>query len=173
MYRLFIPGQTVGANVVFFDIWNPSGSGLNLEVLHVSPLVSGAAAVVGVVAVDMFLTRTTAIGTGGTAATYEGTSLSAMTFTHCAGSQPLSSTITARLTPSGGATAGSVISWRSVFTEETNSAAYSIETDLARLGNSDQPGILVPQGSGIRVVQGSVASVGVIGFDVLLRTITR
>jgi hypothetical protein len=170
LYRLFVPAQAVGASLVYFDLFVPSGSGKRIEVMSCQPVVSGAVAVTGVVGVDLLLTRTTAVGTGGTAAAIEGTSTTAMAITCHDGSQPLTTVdFSARLTPTGGATAGAVLAWRCVFTEETSSAPYTPGPDLARNLYPDLPGIIVPAGSGIRVVQGSVASVGNIGFDLMLR----
>lgn len=165
-YRLFVPKQAVGANLVYFDFFNAAGSGHLVEVLGVLPIVSGAVAVVGTLAVDLFLTRTTAVGTGGTAATYGGTSLTAMTISPLSGSGGIPSEITARLTPTGGATAGGVICWRSVFSEETNAGTYTPALDMV----NEREGVLtLTPKSGIRVVQGAVASVGNIGFDVTFR----
>lgn len=169
-YKLFMPKQAVGANLVYFDLFNVGGtnaSGRRLEVDYIIPVVSGEAAVTGVLGVDLFLTRTTAVGTGGTAATAEGTSLTAPQITHQNGSHPIDlKGISARLTPSGGATAGAVLSWRSVFTEETNSGAYNQIWDMVKATDPRAPAITVPPGTGLRVVQGGVASVGNIGFDI-------
>lgn len=171
VYKLFVPSQAVGASLVYFDLFNASGNGRPLQVLSVVPIVSGAVLVTGTVGVDLFLTRTSAVGTGGTVATYEGTSLTAATISAIDNNQPLfgTSEISARLTPSGGATAASVISWRSVYTEEANSATYTQVGDMVRYWNAADPGLVVPKNTGIRVVQGSVASVGNIGFDVLFQ----
>lgn len=159
-YNLFVPAQAVGASLVYFDLFNVGVGGLDMDLLSVKPVVSGAVAVTGVLGVDLLLTRTTAVGTGGTAATSEGTSTTAATFAALDSSQPLAlSTVSARLTPSGGATAGAVLSWNAVFTEETGAGTY-IDKELVRLP------ILIPKASGIRVVQGAVASVGNIGFNV-------
>lgn len=167
MHKLFIPAQATGASLVYFDLWNTANSGYNLKIYSVIPVVSGAVAVTGVVAVDLFLTRTTAVGTGGTAATAEGTSLTAATFSGFDCLSPIAlAQISARLTPSGGATAGAVLSYRSVFSEETNSGTYAV-ADLVNPPSQSFAFIPVPVGTGIRVVQGSVASVGNIGFDIL------
>jgi len=158
-YRLFVPKQAVGANLVYFDLFNNSKD--VVVVRYVQSVMSGAVAVVGTLGVDLFLTRTSAVGTGGTAATYEGTSLTACTISAANGkSQPCAATITARLTPTGGATADGVLAWTCLFTEETSSAAYS----QPYLTQNDE--IILPNGTGIRVVQGAVASVGNIGFNV-------
>lgn len=161
LYKLFVPKQAVGASLVYFDLFNPNGSIL-LTLLSVVPVVSGEVAVTGVVGVDLFLTRTTAVGTGGTAATAEGTSLTAATFSAIDNNQPITlSTISARLTPTGGATAGAVLGFGSVFTEETNSGTYELKPNLIEM-----PAV-IKGSSGIRVVQGGVASVGNIGFNVI------
>ena len=162
MHKLFLPAQAVGASLVYFDLFVPATIGYrDLKIFSIVPVVSGAVAVTGVVAVDLFLTRTSAVGTGGTAATAEGTDLAAATFTAVDNSQPIIlSQLSARLTPTGGATAGAILAYRSLFSEETNAGTYT-QVNLV----SSQ--VLVRPGTGIRVVQGSVASVGNIGFDVL------
>jgi hypothetical protein len=167
-YKLFVPVTAAGANKVYFDLWN--GSDKTLEVASVVPIASGAVAVVGTLAVDLFLTRTTAIGTGGTGATEEGTALNAATITKLdPDAPPLRAGITARFTPAGGATAGAVIGFNSQFTEETALPTYF----RSNLVEGAQPGLntvlTVRPGTGIRVVQGAVASVGNIGFDVLFQ----
>lgn len=168
LYKLFIPAQAVGANLVYFDFFNTGSVGYGVRLLSVAPVVVGSAAVTGVVAVDLYLTRTTAVGTGGTAATAEGTSLTAATFVALDSDQPLPlSTMSARLTPGGGATAGAVLSFCSVFTEETNAGTYTPPLDLVATP------INVKAGTGFRVVQGSVASVGNIGFNVILEVTQR
>jgi hypothetical protein len=164
-YKLFIPKQAVGASKLYFDLWNVATSGWTVQIEALRPVISGAVAVTGTLGVDLFLTRTSAVGTGGTAATAEGTSLTAMTFAHQNGSQPMNlNRVSARLTPTGGATAGAVLNWRCLFPEETNAGTYTQIADMV----GSMP-ITVSPGTGIRVVQGGVASVGNIGFDVLFR----
>ena len=166
-FKLTLPAQAVGANLVYFDLFNASGSGGKLIIKSVLPVVSGSGAVAGVLGVDLFLTYTTAIGTGGTGATSNGASLTAATITAL---NPAASSIgggvTARLTPTGGATAGGVIAFGSVFTEETASGSYMGNTTEMVSRNPNSEPVIVPSGYGIRVVQGAVASVGIIGFDV-------
>lgn len=169
-YRIFVPKQATSANLIYFDVFNPSGSDSNIILKACQPIVSGAVAVTGVVGVDLHLNRTTAIGTTGTAATLGGSSLTAMTITPHDHDQPApAANISGRLTPGGGATAGAVLGWVSVFTEETNSAAYNFVPDLARSLYPDIPGIVILPGQGFSVVQGSVASVGNIGFNVIVQ----
>lgn len=170
-YRLFVPYQAFGTSVIFFDLFNPSTSPFQLDIYSVIPIVSGANAVTGVIGVDIFLNRTSAVGTGGTAATYNGTSFTACTFAKMIGSgDDLDGTITARLTPTGGATASALLSQCSVFTEETNAGSYvAALNDFVRRGYSDMPPLTVVPGTGISVVQNAVASVGNIAFDVIFQ----
>ena len=175
-YRLLVPNQAVGASLVYFDLFNPTTSALDIFVYSVVPIVSGAVAVTGLVAVDLHLTRTTAVGTGGTAATFNGTSLTAATISGLNGDvvNPIDQGVTARLTPSGGATAGAWLSWCSVYTEEANAGTYvSSMNEMARRNLDDNPAIIVKPGTGVRVVQGSVASVGNIGFEVGFYTVRK
>lgn len=153
-WSLFVPSQAVGAATVHFDLWNGSERSITLSSL--TAVKDGSVAVTGLVAAQLFLTRTTAEGTGGTAATSEGTSTSAATIARLQ-TFALPTGITARKTPTGGATAGAVVCERQIFTEETNAADYEPIEFLVC-------GLVVPAGTGIRVVQGSVASVGSIGF---------
>lgn len=165
-YRLFVPAGAVGANKVFFDLFNATGSGKKLRVVSLIPVFSGAVAVTGALAVDLYLTRTTAVGTGGTAATSEGTSLTAATFTKAdPGFADLPALVTARLAPSGGATAGAVVLSRSCFSEETNAATYLLSNMLK------QAPLIITPNSGIRIVQGGVASVGNVGFEVVFEVL--
>lgn len=175
-YRLMVPNQAVGANLVYFDMFNPTTSALDIFVYSVIPIVSGAVAVTGLVAVDLHLTRTTAVGTGGTAATFNGSSLTAATISALNGDavNPIDQGVTARLTPTGGATAGAWLAYASVYTEETNAGVYtSMLNDLARRNLDDAPAVIVKPGAGLRVVQGSVASVGNIGFEVSFYTVRK
>jgi hypothetical protein len=61
-----------------------------------------------------------------------------------------------------------VLSWGSVFTEEAAAATYIDAADLT----GGVPHV-VTRGTGIRVVQGAVASVGNIGFNVLFKLTAR
>lgn len=167
-FKLVVPKQAVGASLVYFDLFNASGSGYELDVKSVLPIVSGAVSVVGTVAVDLFLTRTSAVGTGGTAATAESSTLTAATFVSMSGlAGTVPNGITARLTPTGGATAGAVLGFSSLFTEETNSASYMGTLNEMWKRTPDYPSLIVPENTGLRVVQGAVASVGNIAFEVI------
>lgn len=171
-YVLFLPPIAAGANKVHMDLFNAATTERDVEILSVQPIMSGAVAVVGTLGVDIYLTRTTAVGTGGTAATLEGTALTAATISKLDPASPaLLATITARSAPGGGATAGAVLAFESIFPEETNTATY-FRNDLIK-DNHQGSRIIVPPGTGIRVVQSAVASVGNLGFTVLFSVLRR
>lgn len=163
-FSFYVPKQAVGANLVYFDLFNNSED-KTLEVHSIQPVVSGAVAVTGVLGVDLFLTYTTAIGTGGTKAANNETDLTKGSITVLTKNNPvIVPGVSLRLTPSGGATAGPIISMRSVFTEETNAASYLVKDFIEHLQYPESQ-LYIEPGRGIRVVQGAVASVGNIGFN--------
>lgn len=170
-YRVFIPAGAAGASKVYFDLFNATGSGLTLRVLSLRAVKDGSVAVTGVVSVKLHLTRTTAVGTGGTAATLEGTSLTAAAISKMdPANAALSANVTARSAPAGGATAGAVICERHIFAEEANASNYDAVEFLNPNTDDIQP-LIIPANTGIRIVQGTAASVGNIGFDVLFEAV--
>lgn len=164
LFHLFVPKQAAGANLIYFDFFNATGSATEVQLISVVPVSSGAVAVTGIVGTDLHLQRTTAIGTAGTAATREGSDIAAATFSRLAGSHLLHGSITARLTPTGGATGGALMSWGCVFSEETNAGTYTPARDLVTYP------ILIPENQGFRVIQGAVAATGNIGFNCIFAT---
>ena len=167
IYKLFFPSVAVGASKVFLDIWNGS-TNLLMQIAHAVPIADGSVAVAGTLGVNLFLTRTTAIGTGGTLAVAESDALTATPA--IARLDPRSpqcpATITARAAPGGGATAGAVVGFNSQFSEETSIATY-IRNDLLNIHGGYASPLIVMPGTGIRIVQGSVASVGNMAFEIL------
>lgn len=166
-YRLICPSQAVGANKVFLDFFNATGSGTHIRVLSAYCYVDSDTAVTGTLGVEVNLTRTTAVGTGGTAATANNSSLTAITLTSMDTSNPsLSAQITARASPTGGATAGALLGQRWVFTEETSAPAGIAGTIGAEFIRNEGADLIVREGTGLRFVQGSVASVGSLSFEI-------
>lgn len=158
-----IPAAAVGADKVFLDIWNDAAADSQPLVLRsLCAIKDGSAAVTGVLGVKLYATRTTAIGTGGTAATTEGATLANPSIV---ATNPLQARVpvgvTARAAPAGGATGGAIIGSANVFSEETSAGSY----DPVELLPAP---IMIPGKSGVRVIQGSVASVGNIGFAAVL-----
>lgn len=172
VYRAVVPAQGVGAGKTFCDLFNATGSGVTLRILSAYCYVDNDTAVTGTLGVEVALTRTTAIGTGGTAATTEGTVLTAMTISKLDTSSPnLSASVTARITPTGGATGGAVLGIRYVFTEETNAASALAGILGAEFIRNEGAELYVRENSGIRFVQGAVASVGNLAFEITFEVI--
>jgi len=166
-YRMICPAQAVGANKVFLDLFNATGSGGTLRILSAYCFVDNDTAVTGTLGVEISLTRTTAVGTGGTAATLDGTSLTAITISEMDTNNPaLSANITARSSPTGGATAGALIGQRWVFTEETSAPSGIAGTLGAEFVRNEGADLIVRENSGLRFVQGTVASVGNLAFEI-------
>lgn len=166
-YRLICPSQAVGANKVFLDLFNATGSGVSLRILSAFCYVDNDTAVTGTLGVEVDLTRTTAVGTGGTAATSNGTSLTAITLSAMDTANPaLSASITARSAPTGGATAGALLGQRWVFTEETSAPSGIAGTLGAEFIRNEGADLIVRENTGLRFVQGSVASVGNLSFEI-------
>ena len=164
LYKLHIPSSAVGANKVHFDLFNATGSASQIEVISVRAMCDGAV-VTGAAGGILYLTRTSAVGTGGTAATREGTDPTAATFSCLWGEKILDEKITARAGPAGGATAGAVLSSLAFQMDEVASPAGYTLPDLVTPGYS----VYVKQNSGIRVVQGSVVSLGAVVFNILFK----
>lgn len=171
-YIGFIPAQAAGASKVYFDLFNATGSGVMLRVKSVEVIKDGSVAVTGALSIKLYLTRTTAIGTGGTAATTESASLTAPGLNKMnPANANLPAGVTLRSAPTGGATAGSVIGEVHVFPEETSASSYEYIDFLIAEAADIQP-LFVPENTGIRVVQGSVASVGNTGFNIIFEAVS-
>lgn len=166
-YRLICPSQAVGANKVFLDLFNATGSGVSLRVLSAYCFSDSDTAVTGTLGVEVNLTRTTAVGTGGTAATANSSSLTAITLSAMdTGNPALSANITARSSPTGGATAGALLGQRWIFTEETSAPSGIAGTLGAEFIRNEGADLIIRENSGLRFVQGSVASVGNLSFEI-------
>jgi hypothetical protein len=172
VYRLVITPQAVGASKTFFDLFNASGSGKTMRVKSVFAYPAVDAAVTGTLGVRLHLTRTSTVGTGGTTIATDDTSLTGTSISKLDPAlAALPAQVTARLAPTGGATPGAHLGVRQVFTEETNAGtaiAAALGAEFIRSEGSD---LIVPQDSGIRIVQGTVASVGQIAFEINFRLI--
>lgn len=167
VWRLVIPPQAVGANKVMADLFNATGSGVTLRILSAWAFPNQDTAVTGTLGVRMHLTYTSTVGTGGTAAVVDGTTLTTPALSrYDPAMAALPAQVTARAAPTGGATAGAMLGLRNFFTEETNAGtavAAALGVEFVRTTGSD---LLVPANTGIRFVQGAVASVGSVSFEV-------
>jgi hypothetical protein len=172
-YNWWIPAQSVGASKLYGDIYNASGSNRIIEVRGVWPIPRSDIAVAPTVAVEIGIYRTSTVGSGGSAFTYNGgSSASSHVITPWdTVNATLPAQITARSAPTGGA-AISALWWPNyVLTEELNAATYmSALTNLLPVGTMNQR-LTLNQGQGMLIKQGTVASVGSIGFLVLFTVI--
>lgn len=162
-YRLMIPEITAEASQIMFDLFNASGSNKTMIVTAIYGVPKGDVAVVGAVSIRVDVFRTSAVGTGGTTATSDGSASNAGTIVKIdTGDSAVPAEITARKEPTGGATADDWLSTAHLFSEETNTALYLLQNqDILR----SRP-IVIRQGQGVSVVQGSVASVNNYSFIV-------
>lgn len=166
-YRFVCPSVAVGANKVLCDIFNATGSGKIMKILSVFVYPDIDTAVTGTLGVEVALTRTTAVGTGGTAATNDATALTAPSIARFdTADAVVPSQITARSAPAGGATAGAYLGSRWVFTEETNAGSAIASAMGADIIRNDGAKLIVRENEGLRLVQGAVASVGSIALEI-------
>lgn len=170
VYRMTVIGSAVGANKVHCDLFNADAS-LVVKVLSAKAMPDIDTAVTGTVSAEILLTRTTAVGTGGTAHTNDNTALSGISISRFdTASAALDADITARLGPTGGATAGAILGVRHVFMEETNAGAALAAMQGAEFINPDYP-VYLRQNQGLRFVQGGVASVGTLNFEITFEVV--
>lgn len=166
-YRLVVPSQAVGANKVYCDLFNATGSGKIMKILSVFAYPDNDTAVTGTLGVEVALTRTTSVGTGGTAAVNDGTTLTAATISRFdTNDEVVPAQITARLAPTGGATGGAYLGSRWIFTEETNAGSALGSATGVDIIRNEGAKLIVRENSGIRVLQGAVASVGNIAIEI-------
>ena len=170
-YKLLLPTQAVGSNKLYLDLFNATGTGKSMRIHSVRAYVDNDTAVTGTLGVQLSLHRTSAVGTGGTAATANGTVDTAATITNINSSTALPAGVTARLAPAGGATAGAWLGTRWVFTEETNAASAIAGTVGAAFLNDLEVPIVVGENTGLRINQGTVASVGNVSFEILFELV--
>lgn len=170
-YKALWPSQAVGASKLYLDLFNATGSGKTMLVHSVRAYVDNDTAVTGTLGVQLDLFRTTAVGTGGTAATANGTVSTAATVSNVNSSTSLPAQVTARLAPAGGATSGAWMGTRWVFTEETNAASAIAGTAGAGYINDLMVPITVLENTGLKITQGTVASVGNVAFEILFELI--
>jgi hypothetical protein len=167
-YGLITPPIAVGANKLLLDIFNAAGSGKVMDIRGAWLIPKLDAAVTGALAVRVDMFRTSAVGTGGSAVVSGSASRDAATGSIWAfdtGNASLPAQVTARVAPTGGATALHWLLPNMVATEETATSQ----------GHSTQFQNLIPQffygqklaireGQGLLFQQGTVASVGAVSI---------
>lgn len=170
-YKLLLPSQAVGASKVYLDLFNATGSGKTMRIHSCLAIVDNDTAVTGTLGVQLSLFKSSSVGTGGTAATANGTVDTAATITNISTTTALPAGVTARLAPTAGATVGAWLGTRWVFTEETNAgSAFAGQYGADFIVDQAVP-IVLPENNGIKIIQGTVASVGNIAFEILFELV--
>ena len=170
-YKLLTPSQAVGSNKLFLDLFNATGTGKSMRIHSVRVYVDNDTAVTGTLGVQVSLHRTSAVGTGGTAATANGTVDTAATIANINTTTALPAGVTARLAPAGGATPSGWLGSRWVFTEETNASSGIGGVIGAAFINDLEVPIVCAENTGLRINQGTVASVGNLAFEILFELV--
>lgn len=166
LYRAFFPSVAAANNKVYLDLWNGS-TDLILQIAQVVPICDGEVAAAGTTGINLFLTRTTAIGTGGTAAVAEGAVLTVPAISRVDSRSPqCPATITARAAPAGGATGGAILG-ASAQVGETAGYAMYWPTNMANAVSAYASPVIVSPSTGIRVLQSALSLVGNLVFEIL------
>ncbi len=167
-YFYSVPAQAVGASKLYADMFNASGSGKIIDIRGIWIIPKTDVAVVGALGIRIDLYRTSAVGTGGTAAAYKsatpdvaGGSISPMDTTNAA----LPAQITARALPAGGATISEWL-FTSYSAGEETPTSMAFMTQYLNVLPVLQWGqkLALNEGQGVLLKQGTVAATGSVGF---------
>lgn len=167
-YMYMTPAAAVGANKLYLDIFNASGSGKTMDIRGIWIIPATAVAVVGALGIRIDLYRTSAVGTGGTAANYKSATIDVAGGNICpmdTANAALPAQITARWLPTAGATISEwMIATYSLGEETATSQAYmsQYQNILPQLTVGQK--LAVREGQGILLKQGTVAATGSVSF---------
>jgi hypothetical protein len=163
-YGLITPPIAVGASKLLLDVWNATGSGKVMDIRGAWLIPKLDVAVTGAVAARVDLFRTSAIGTGGTAAVADSATVdvaggSFWKFDESNAAIPAG--ITARVAPAGGATISRWLFPTNVATEESaTSMGYLTQwQNLIPMFFYGQK-LTIRENTGLLFKQNLVASVG-------------
>lgn len=163
-YFYCTPPIAVGASKLLADLFNATGSGKVMDIRGIWLIPKLDVAVTGALAVRVDLYRTSAVGTGGTAAsvdsaTVDGAGGNLTKFDENNAAIPAQ--ITARVAPTAGATISRWLFPTNIATEEsTSSMGYLSQwQNLIPMFTFGQK-LVVRESTGVLFKQGSVASVG-------------
>jgi hypothetical protein len=164
MYILNTGEITSGASKVFADLFNAvtSGSRVIVSGIYIKP--KSDVAVTGVVSPKFGFYLTTAIGASGQNVAYASSSATAASIIPLNSEQaPLPTGITARTSPTAGATIAVRLASTFAISEETNADATAQQyRNVLKQGTE----IVLNPGQGLVVKQGSVASVNDYEFEI-------
>ena len=154
----------VGASKLYVDFFNATGSGKVVDIRGMWFIPKTDVAVTGAVAIRLDVYRTSAVGTGGTAASTNSVTpdVAGGNFTSFdENNAAIPAQITARVIPTGGATISRWMFPNFIPPEESNtSMAYMTQFQNAIPMFSFGQKLTVRENTGILIKQGAVASVG-------------
>lgn len=169
-YFYCTPPTVVGASKLHCDIFNATGSGKVMDIRGVWLVPKLDVAVTGVVAARIDVYRTSAVGTGGTAASTDSATpdIGGGNFTRFDESNTaIPAQITARVVPTGGATISRWLFPTYTATEESaTSMGYILQYQNLIPAFIFGQKLVVRENTGILFKQGTVASVGNISIMV-------
>lgn len=169
-YGLYIPNVTNAANLYHWELFNGAASGLTVTVFGIWPRPATDVAVTGLVSARYDFFKTTALSSGGSACNYESAStLSCNFWRFDSGDVAMTSQITAK-TVLTSITTSFHMGHLYVVPEETNAASVLAQANNVVPGGTYSKKIVLRQGEGIAVRQGTVASVGATGWFLALTT---
>lgn len=168
-YTLQTDEVVVGANKKFLDIFNAVGSGKNLLFMGLYLMPKSDVAVTGVVSARFDIYKTNSVGTGGTAAVYKSPLPNVPVFAprDTMNADINTNLISARSALTGGANIDHYVTRSYVFPEETNSATILQQYSDNIITDRDAQPLVLREGEGLLVQQGSVASVNSFSIFVL------
>lgn len=163
-YLYATPSVAVGANKLFFDLFNAAGSGKIIDVRGIWIIPDTDVIVTGALGVRVDAYRTSAVGTGGTAAAYRsptpdvgGGNITPLDTLNAA----LPAQITARWLPTGGAT---IDDWLfptySLGEEASTSQAYMTQYQNILPELTVGQRLTIREGEGLLMKQGAIAATG-------------
>lgn len=167
-YLYTTPAAAVGIDKLYTDLFNAAGSGKVIDVRGIWIVPKTDVAVVGALGIRVDLYRTSAVGTGGTAASYKSATRDVAGGNICpmdTANAALPAQITARWLPTAGATISEwMIATYSLGEETATSMAFisQYQNILPSLYWGQK--LALREGQGILLKQGAVAATGSIGF---------
>lgn len=171
-YMYMTPAAAVGANKLFCDIFNATGSGKVMDIRGIWICPDLDVAVVGALGIKIDLYRTSAVGTGGTAAAYKSATIDVAGGNinpFDTNNANLPAQVTARHLPTGGATIAQWVFPSTVFGEESATGVASYMSQwfniLPVLAFGQK--FVVRENQGILLKQGAVAATGNIAIMVV------
>lgn len=167
-YLYQTPAAAVGADKLYFDLFNATGSGKVIDVRGLWAIPKTDVAVVGALGIRLDLYRTSTVGTGGTAASYKSATRDVGGGNICpmdTNNAALAAQITARWLPTAGATISEwMIATYSLGEETATSMAFMSQYQnilpVLQFGQK----FALREGQGMLVKQGAIAATGSVSF---------